>query len=284
VETPTSLSAITTFQSRPASVFRPLTTAVLALWAAISFRSQWRPWTTTRFDRCICCATGTWCRCDSGCKQRRDPGRGDRRLQRGRWDQYRRGDHLHPLIHTLQLPGPPGSPFSRSFPINGKTAGGNKARRPFRHTTRGPACAQRGEGQSVFGGMIGRSITFGSDQRMQKARYAIAALSLAALASFGGGAMADGPTALGDTGVAPKTTIGTFGALSGSDLKSTLEGWAKSAGWTLIWDSPVNYRLRASARFSGDFRGGGFGSGGYDPQVEPRASGDFVPRKPGHLR
>jgi hypothetical protein len=88
---------------------------------------------------------------------------------------------------------------------------------------------------------------------MQKARYAIAALSLAALASFGGGAMADGPTALGDTGVAPKTTIGTFGALSGSDLKSTLEGWAKSAGWTLIWDSPVNYRLRASARFSGDF-------------------------------
>jgi hypothetical protein len=37
------------------------------------------------------------------------------------------------------------------------------------------------------------------------------------------------------------------------DLKSTLDGWSRAAGWTLVWDSPVNYRLRASAQFGGDF-------------------------------
>ena len=44
-----------------------------------------------------------------------------------------------------------------------------------------------------------------------------------------------------------------WAALSGGDLKSTLDGWSRAAGWTLVWDSPVNYRLRASAQFGGDF-------------------------------
>ena len=44
-----------------------------------------------------------------------------------------------------------------------------------------------------------------------------------------------------------------WAAMSGSDLKSTLDGWSRAAGWTLVWDSPVNYRLRASAQFGGDF-------------------------------
>jgi hypothetical protein len=44
-----------------------------------------------------------------------------------------------------------------------------------------------------------------------------------------------------------------WAAMSGSDLKATLDGWSRAAGWTLVWDSPVNYRLRASAQFGGDF-------------------------------
>lgn len=44
-----------------------------------------------------------------------------------------------------------------------------------------------------------------------------------------------------------------WAAMSGGDLKGTLDGWSRAAGWTLVWDSPVNYRLRASAQFAGDF-------------------------------
>ena len=54
-------------------------------------------------------------------------------------------------------------------------------------------------------------------------------------------------------GVPAVGTARGWAAMSGSDLKSTLDGWSRAAGWTLVWDSPVNYRLRASARFAGDF-------------------------------
>jgi len=53
-------------------------------------------------------------------------------------------------------------------------------------------------------------------------------------------------------GASVRTARG-WAAISGSDLKGTLDGWSRAAGWTLVWDSPVNYRLRASARFAGDF-------------------------------
>ncbi|MEP3670771.1 MAG: toxin co-regulated pilus biosynthesis Q family protein [Roseibium sp.] len=44
-----------------------------------------------------------------------------------------------------------------------------------------------------------------------------------------------------------------WAVLEGSSLKTTLEGWSDAAGWTLIWDNPVDYRLRASATFRGGF-------------------------------
>lgn len=82
--------------------------------------------------------------------------------------------------------------------------------------------------------------------------FMIAAIAAASLSgSIAGPALADAP------GVAPAnvsaTVSGGWGLMAGSTLKSTLEGWTRSAGWTLIWDSPVDYRIRASASFSGSF-------------------------------
>lgn len=61
-----------------------------------------------------------------------------------------------------------------------------------------------------------------------------------------------GPAGEG-TAATPVRTARGWAAMSGSDLKGTLDGWSRAAGWTLVWDSPVNYRLRASAQFAGDF-------------------------------
>lgn len=82
------------------------------------------------------------------------------------------------------------------------------------------------------------------------------ALALGATVAAVMGAVA--PPAVADvggvasTGAAVRNARG-WAAISGSDLKGTLDGWSRAAGWTLVWDSPVNYRLRASARFAGDF-------------------------------
>ena len=46
---------------------------------------------------------------------------------------------------------------------------------------------------------------------------------------------------------------GQWAVLAGSSLKQTLQGWADAAGWTLVWDNPVDYKVRASVTFSGDF-------------------------------
>lgn len=62
--------------------------------------------------------------------------------------------------------------------------------------------------------------------------------------------------ALADTGALPrgKAVIdGHWAVMAGTSLKSTLESWSRTAGWTLIWDSPVDYRLRASVSFPGGF-------------------------------
>jgi type IV pili sensor histidine kinase/response regulator len=61
-----------------------------------------------------------------------------------------------------------------------------------------------------------------------------------------------GPAGEGAAAPAVRTARG-WAAMSGSDLKGTLDGWSRAAGWTLVWDSQVNYRLRASAQFAGDF-------------------------------
>lgn len=68
-------------------------------------------------------------------------------------------------------------------------------------------------------------------------------------------AYADAVGPAGEASGAPavRTSRG-WAAMSGSDLKGTLDGWCRAAGWTLVWDSPVNYRLRASAYFAGDFQ------------------------------
>lgn len=44
-----------------------------------------------------------------------------------------------------------------------------------------------------------------------------------------------------------------WAVLSGGSLKATIEGWARLSGWTVVWDNPVDYRIRASATFHGDF-------------------------------
>jgi hypothetical protein len=44
-----------------------------------------------------------------------------------------------------------------------------------------------------------------------------------------------------------------WAVMSGASLKSTIEGWARSSGWTVIWDNPFDYRIRASATFHGGF-------------------------------
>lgn len=44
-----------------------------------------------------------------------------------------------------------------------------------------------------------------------------------------------------------------WAVLSGGSLKGTIEGWARASGWTVVWDNPVDYRIRASAAFQGTF-------------------------------
>lgn len=46
---------------------------------------------------------------------------------------------------------------------------------------------------------------------------------------------------------------GHWAVMADSSLKSTLEGWSRAAGWTLVWDSSFDYRLRASAAFAGGY-------------------------------
>lgn len=57
------------------------------------------------------------------------------------------------------------------------------------------------------------------------------------------------------TGSEPVVKVGdSWVILAGSSLKSTLEGWTRAAGWTLVWDSPIDYRVRASASYKGSFK------------------------------
>lgn len=50
-----------------------------------------------------------------------------------------------------------------------------------------------------------------------------------------------------------RSADGRFAVMSGSSLRDTLEGWARSSGWTLIWDQDSDYLIRSSAVFTGDF-------------------------------
>lgn len=48
---------------------------------------------------------------------------------------------------------------------------------------------------------------------------------------------------------------GAWAVIKGAQLKATLEGWCREAGWDLIWDSSSDYQLGASAAFHEDFEG-----------------------------
>lgn len=58
-------------------------------------------------------------------------------------------------------------------------------------------------------------------------------------------------TPLNDEVAAAQNEI--WAVLSGGSLKGTIEGWARVSGWTVVWDNPVDYRIRASATFQGGF-------------------------------
>lgn len=40
---------------------------------------------------------------------------------------------------------------------------------------------------------------------------------------------------------------------TGSDVESTIKLWAKTAKWSVVWDTPANYGIVAPMVFSGDF-------------------------------
>lgn len=44
-----------------------------------------------------------------------------------------------------------------------------------------------------------------------------------------------------------------WAVMAEASLRSSLQGWANAAGWTVFWDGPFDYRLRVSASFSGNF-------------------------------
>lgn len=75
--------------------------------------------------------------------------------------------------------------------------------------------------------------------------YAAGIRSLAAASAivllFQSSASADGDNASG------------WAVMAESSLRSSLRGWADTAGWTIFWDGPFDYRLRVSASFSGNF-------------------------------
>ncbi len=55
------------------------------------------------------------------------------------------------------------------------------------------------------------------------------------------------------SGESPAVHREVWAVLSGGSLKSTIEGWARISGWTVVWDNPVDYRIRASTTFQGGF-------------------------------
>ena len=68
----------------------------------------------------------------------------------------------------------------------------------------------------------------------------LAAAGLLILA--GGGALADGG---GESA--------NWAVLADSSLRASLQGWAESAGWTLVWEGPFDFRIQVSAEFEGSF-------------------------------
>lgn len=80
-------------------------------------------------------------------------------------------------------------------------------------------------------------------------RLALVAMIAAIGVGSASSAQADGGGGLGPVGKPGSGWV----IMAGGSLKNTLEGWTRAAGWTLIWDSPIDYRMRSSATFQGSF-------------------------------
>jgi hypothetical protein len=82
-------------------------------------------------------------------------------------------------------------------------------------------------------------------------------LTLATSAVFATMFIGPAPAIAGDGDLKSIQGIQTdaWAVLAGSTLKSTLEGWGRisNTGWSVIWDNPTDYRIRASATFYGSF-------------------------------
>lgn len=94
-----------------------------------------------------------------------------------------------------------------------------------------------------------------SEKKMRRAlKSLLLTLPLGAALLSPGIAQAD---QAGDGAVLTMAQEGRWVVMAGTSLKDTLEGWTRVSGWTLIWDSPVDYRMRASATFRGSFEESG---------------------------
>lgn len=91
-------------------------------------------------------------------------------------------------------------------------------------------------------------MTTSSEHQNYRRTFLFGALAL--VAAMASPALAD-TGAVGSPPLAPSSE--NWVVMAGSSLKDTLEGWSRVSGWTLIWDSPVDYRMRASATFRGEF-------------------------------
>ena len=88
-----------------------------------------------------------------------------------------------------------------------------------------------------------------------KAFPGITACALIFAAAFSAAAPMNSKAAIAEASLS-ETDDGSFGGwavLEGSSLRLSLAGWSDAAGWTLAWDSPADFRLGASATFSGSF-------------------------------
>lgn len=69
------------------------------------------------------------------------------------------------------------------------------------------------------------------------------------------GASTDGASARAKGIVtAESQTSGRWIVPAGSSLKEVLETWGAQAGYEVMWDSDVDYRLRASSTFTGTYK------------------------------
>lgn len=85
-------------------------------------------------------------------------------------------------------------------------------------------------------------------------RQALNMLTSAAI-SIGAGTAIPARAGEGNLAAVDGLQTDAWAVLAGSTLKSTLEGWGRMADgeWSVIWDNPTDYRIRASATFYGSF-------------------------------